>query len=190
VDVKEVRLPAEIQDKTVNALYQFEALASPRGKRWYLTRRTAEEDSAACRSHKELMDSVTKGNRSIYLSTIFLSKHARVNTDRPSLAYSMMFGVRVPDYEMERKFWRDGHYEGGYLFRDSVIIEMTPPQEEGADWKVTFDWQNDNRGPSVQPLEPKKLKGGKVELTIPFDSEKIPGIAGQLRFVVSAWNDM
>jgi chloramphenicol 3-O-phosphotransferase len=190
VDIKEVRLPAEIQDKTVNALYQFEALASPRGKRWYLTRRTAEEDSAACRSHKELMDSVTKGNRSIYLSTIFLSNRARVNTDRPSLAYSMMFGVRVPDYEMERKFWRDGHYEGGYLFRDSVVIEMTPPQKERADWIVTFDWQSDNRGPSSQPLEPKKLKGGKVELTIPFDSETTPGIAGQLRFVVSAWNDL
>ena len=190
VDVKDIRVPADIQDKPVNALYQFEALASPRGKRWYLTRRTAEEDSAACRSYKELMDPGTKANRSIYLSTVFLSKRARVNQDRPSLAYSMTLGVRVPDYEIERKFWPDGHYEGGYLFRDSLIVEMTPPQEDGADWKVTFDWQSDNRGPASQPLAPKKLKGGKVELAIPFDSETTPGIAGQLRFVVSAWNDL
>jgi hypothetical protein len=189
LDVKEVRVPTAIQGKDVNALYQFEVLASPRGKRWYLTRRTAEEDSAACRSHKELVDPATKANQRIYLSTVFLSKRARVNPDRPSLAYSMMLGVRVPDYEIERKFWPDGHYEGGYLFRDSVIIEMIPPQEEGADWIVTYDWQRDNRGPANEPLSPKKLKGGKVEITIPFDSETIPGIAGQLRFVVSAWNE-
>jgi len=189
VDVKEVRVPTAIQGKDLNALYQFEVLASPRGKRWYLTRRTAEEDSAACRSHKELVDPTTKANQRIYLSTVFLSKRARVNPDRPSLAYSMMLGVRVPDYEIERKFWPDGHYEGGYLFRDSVIIEMTPPQDEGADWIVTYDWQSDNRGPANEPLSPKKLQGGKVEIAIPFDSVTTPGITGQLRFVVSAWNE-
>jgi hypothetical protein len=70
-----------------------------------------------------------------------------------------------------------------------VIVEIVPPQEDGADWKVTFDWQNDNRGPASQPLAPKALKGGKVQLTIPFDSETIPGISGKLRFVVSEWND-
>ena len=189
VDIEEVRLPAEIQGKTVNALYEFEVMASPRGKRWYLTRRTAEEDSVACRSHKELMDSGTKAKRSIYLSTVFLAKRARVNPKRHSLAYSMTLGVRVPDYEIERKFWPDGHYEGGYLFRDSVIMEMVPPQEDGADWEVTFDWQNDNRGPASQPLAPKKLKGDKVQLTIPFASDTTPGISGQLRCVVSVWND-
>ncbi|MGH7229265.1 MAG: hypothetical protein ACREIH_08630, partial [Nitrospiraceae bacterium] len=189
VDIEGVRLPTTIQDKTVNALYEFEVLASPRGKRWYLTRRTAEEDSVACRSHEELMDSGTKAKRSIYLSTIFLSKRARVNPKRLSLAYSMTLGVRVPDYEIERKFWPDGHYEGGFLFRDSVIMELVPPQEDGADWKVTFDWQNDNRGPASQPLAPKKLKGDKVQLSIPFDSDTTPGISGQLRFVVSVWND-
>lgn len=188
VDIEEVRLPTEIQGETVNALYQFEVLASPRGKRWYLTRRTAEEDSVVCRSHQELVDSGMKARRSIYLSSVFLSKRARVNPKRPSLAYSMTLGVRVPDYEIERKFWPDGHYEGGYLFRDSVIIEMVPPQEDGAGWNVTFDWQKDNRGPVSQPLAPRTLKSGKVQLTIPFDSDTTPGISGQLRFVVSEWN--
>lgn len=189
VDIDEVRLPPAIQGKAVDALYQFEVLASPRGKRWYLTRRTAEEDSAACRTHKELMDPATKARRSLYLSTVFLSKRWRVNPKRPSLAYNMTLGVRVPDYEVERRFWPDGHYEGGYLFRDSVIIEIVPPQEEGGDWTVTFDWQNDDHGAESQPLDPKRLRGGKVELTIPFDSEKSPGISGRLRFVVSEWND-
>lgn len=188
-DVTAVHVPGPIQDQSVTALYQFEILASPRGKRWYLTRRTAEEDSCACRSHQELTDPAKKDRRSLYLSSIFLANRARVNPHRPSLAYSMTFGVRVPDYEVERKFWPDGHYEGGYLFRDSVIVEMVPPRDKGADWQVTFDWQNDNRGPASQPLAPKKLKAGRVQLTVPFDSETTPGISGQLRFVVSQWNE-
>ncbi len=190
LDIEEVRLPTAIQDKEVNALYQFEVLASPRGKRWYLTRRIAEEDSVACRTHEELIDPKTKDRRSIILSTIFLSKRARVNPKRRSLAYSMTLGVRVPDYEIDRKFWPDGHYEGGYLFRDSVVIEIVPPPEEdGADWKVTFDWQSDNIGPASQLLTPTKVKGGNVELNVGVESGTTPGITGQLRFIVSEWND-
>ncbi|MCP9471996.1 MAG: hypothetical protein NNA30_04620 [Nitrospira sp.] len=188
VEVTGVRLPADLEGKTVNALYQFEVLAAPRGKRWYLTRRTAEEDSAACRTYRELTDPKSKGRRSLYLSTIFLSKRARVRQDRPSLAYGVTLGVRVPDYEIERKFWPDGHYEGGYLFHDTVIVELIPPANEEADWAVRFDWQSDNRGPVSHSLDPKKLKGGKVELDVPFDSETTPGVTGLLRFIVSEWN--
>ena len=59
LDVAEVRLPPDVQaeadkNKEVEALYQFEVLASPRGKRWYLTRRVAEEDSVACRTLEQL----------------------------------------------------------------------------------------------------------------------------------------
>ena len=50
-------MPAELKGDDekgkVDALYQVELLASPRGKLWYLTRRTAEEDSVACFTHKE-----------------------------------------------------------------------------------------------------------------------------------------
>lgn len=188
-DVEEIRLPTDVQKeandgKEINALYQFEVLASPRGKQWYLTRRIAEEDSVACRSHKALMDA----SNSLYLSTIFLSLRQRVDPTRPSLAYSLTLGVRVPDYEVDRKFWPNQHYEGGYLFRDSVVVEMIPPSESDGDWQVTYDWQSDNLGQAATPLDPKALRSGKVELTIPFDSDTTPGIRGKLRFVASGWN--
>ena len=188
-DVEAVQVPPEIQGKPVNALYQFELLASPRGKRWYLSRRVAEEDSVACRSHQELVDPENKGARSIFLSTIFLANRARVNQERPSLAYGLTLGVRVPDYEVERKFWPDAHYEGGYLFRDTMIVEMVPPQQPGESWTVAFDWQSDNVGRASRPLSYETLKTGKLQMTIPFGSNSTPGIAGQLRFVVSSWND-
>lgn len=189
VDVESVQLPPEIQGKPVNALYQFELLASPRGKRWYLTRRMMEEDSVACRSHQELVDPANKRARSIFLSTVFLANRARVNSLRPSLAYGLTLGVRVPDYEVERKFWSDAHFEGGYLFRDEMIVEMTPPQQPKEHWIVTFDWQSDNIGRATRPLAYETLKTGKYLMTIPFGGNRAPGIAGQLRFVVSAWNN-
>ena len=72
VDVTDIRLPAQVQKqqdsgKKVNALYQFEVLASPRGKLWYLTRRTSEEDSVACLSHEEWVAAPRRMDRNISL---------------------------------------------------------------------------------------------------------------------------
>ncbi|MDD5169666.1 MAG: hypothetical protein PHN75_12670 [Syntrophales bacterium] len=189
MDIEAVQLPPEIQGKPVSALYQFELLASPRGKRWYLTRRTAEEDSVACRSYQDLVDPANAKARSIFLSSVFLANSARVNHDRPSLAYGLTLGVRVPDYEVERKFWLDGHFEGGYLFRDTMIVEIVPPQKEGDRWTVNFDWQSKNVGRASQTLAYETLKSGKMQMAVPFGSKNAPGISGQLQFVVSAWND-
>ena len=191
LDVEDIRLPEDIQKeaesgKKIGALYQFEVLASPRGKLWYLTRRVAEEDSVACLAHDDWLKSPRPCK--LYLSTIFLAKRARVNKARPSLAYSMTLGVRVPDYEVERKLWIDEHYEGGYLFRDAVVIELVPPETEDGDWEVKYDWQSDNIGQASQALPAKELNNGKVELTIDFGSDTSPGIRGKLRFVVSRWN--
>lgn len=189
VDVEEVRLPPEIQDKTVNALYQFELLASPRGKRWYLTRRIAEEDSPACRTHKDLMDPANKTARSIFMSTVFLANRGRVDLARSTLAYGLTLGVRVPDYEVNGQFWKKGHFEGGYLFRNSMIVEIDQPQQEGGTWTVNFDWQSEKPGQASRQLDYKTLKGGTMQMVVSFgDKTNAPGIAGQLRFMVSAWN--
>lgn len=188
VEVASVQLPSSINGKAVNALYQFEVTASPRGKRWFLTRRMAEEDSVACRTHQQLVDPANRDARKIYLSSVFLANRARVDSLRPSLAYGLTLGVRVPDYEIENRFWLDGHYEGGYLFRDSVIIEMVPPAQAGGEWTVKFDWQSENLGQASKSLSYTNLQGDKIKLDIPFGNQHAPGISGSLRFVVSAWN--
>jgi hypothetical protein len=192
VDVAQLRLPADVQaeadaGKPVDALYQFEALASPRGKLWYLTRRVAEEDSVACASHAALAQ-LPPGDpgRRIYLSSVFLARMWRVNPRRKSLAYSLTLGVRVPDYEVARSFWPDRHYEGGYLFRDAVIVEMTPKGEQ--DWTVKYGWQSKTPGLAAEPLTPTPLDAGRLEFLIPFGSDTTPGVNGQVRCVVSSWN--
>lgn len=192
VDVNDIRLPEAVQASVkkgnkVNALYQFETLISPRGKMWYLSRRVSEEDSVACLSQAEYDARGRKGS-ALYLSSVFLANRARVNQARASLAYSMSLGVRMPDYEVERRLWFNEHYEGGYLFRDSIILEMVPPQAKGGNWQVKYAWQGQGSVPATHEIDTKKVKGGKIEVRIPFDSTTTPGISGQLRFVVSLWN--
>ena len=200
LDVTHIAIPQELEaaDKKgeVAALYQFEALAAPRGKRWFLTRRVSEEDSVAVRDHAALTKATPEKPVSVYLSSIFLAKRYKVNSKRPSLAYTLSLAVRVPDYELKKKFWPDRHYEGEYLFRDSIVVEMTPPASETGKWKVTYNWQRHDVGQSVIPVPPEeleKLDDGSVVLTFPFTTgdatpPRSPGIAGRLRFVVSRWN--
>lgn len=188
VDITGVALPQALEGRKVQALYQVELLTGPRGKRWYLSRRTAEEDSPACRTHAELTEASKKNRRSIYLSTVFLANRARVDQERPSLAYAMNLGVRVPDYQAEEVFWPDQHYEGGYLFRDTAIVEMVPPAAAGGDWSVKFSWQGGGAAQAATELPYRKLKEGKVQVLIPFDSGGKPGISGKVRLLIGAWN--
>ena len=102
----------------------------------------------------------------------------------------MTLGVRVPDYEIDRKLWVNEHYEGGYLFRNAVVLEMTPPDKPGEKWKIAYAWQGTAVNLVTDEIAAKTIKGGKVEVKIPLpsDGKTMPGIEGQLRFVVSAWN--
>ena len=191
LDIDEVRLPQGLEASAdqVEALYQFELLAAARGKRWFLSRRVAEEDSPACRTHTQLTKPQQPQDRSIYLSSVFLANRARVNADRPSLAYAMTIAARVPDYQIEKRFWPDQHYEGGNLFRDTAIIEMTPPQVEGGDWVVKFNWMSKASGVATRTLKYTELAGADaVQLEIPFENPKKPGLSGRIRLVVRPWN--
>jgi len=195
LDIADLRLPKAVQDaaagRPVNALYQIELLASPRGKLWYLTRRTAEEDSAACVAHSNWQQ-----RPSLYLSSVFLANYARINPRRRTLAYSMTLGVRVPDYEIEKRLWPNEHYEGSYLYRDTVIVELQPPRNADEQWKFTYSFQGTGVSSASSELTPTALKTGNVQVSLPIDSDgpsggnpANPAIKGTLRFVVSGWND-
>jgi hypothetical protein len=199
LEIDDIRLPDKVQQeadagRAVNALYQIEVLASPRGKLWYLTRRTTEEDSVACVSHVGW-----KKDASQYLSTVFLANRAKVNKNRRSLAYGMTLGVRVPDYEIEKRLWLNEHFEGGYLFRNALILEMVPPTKEGEAWKVKYAWQDAGVSMADTEITPTQLKSGRIEVSVPFDSSTVaangkmkptnPGIRGRLRFVIEGWNE-
>ena len=197
LDIEDVRLPAAVQQKAaegrdVNALYQIELLASPLGKLWYLTRRMAEEDSVACLEHAGW-----QGHGSMYLSSLFLANRARVVPERKSLSCSLRLGIRAPDYEIEKRFWRNEHYEGGYLFQDAVVVSVLPPADNDV-WAVACAWQGSGIAEPTNALLVKPLLGGRVQVEIPFDSCAVnslgirqpssPGVRGKIRLVFESWN--
>ena len=202
MDIDEIRLPPDVlkaadgQPEKINALYQIEMLASPRGKLWYLTRRTSEEDSVACVTHAGWLAG-TKPCAS-YLSTVFLANRAKVNPRRRSLAYGLTLGVRVPDYEIDHRLWLNQHFEGGYLFRNALILELEPPRADGTPWKVKYAWQDAGVAAASTALTPQQIAGEAVEVAVEVDSTSIapdgsrqpttPGIKGRLRFVIRGWN--
>jgi hypothetical protein len=190
LDLDTLDLPAEVQaaatGKDVDALYQFELLASPRGKLWFLTRRIAEEDSVACLRYQDWIAAAKP--RSFYLSSAFLSKSSRVNPDRPSLGYSATLGIRVPDFEINRKLWVDEHFEGGYVFRDSLVLEAFFPAKEGDPWRLATKWQSGAGTPGEALVDFATAKDGVVQVSADVNSATHGKVAGRLRLAISPWN--
>jgi len=190
LDLDTLELPAKVvaaaAGREVDALYQFELLASPRGKLWYLTRRVSEEDSVACLRYQDWTPGTS---RQFYLSSTFLSKTARVNKDRPSIGYSATVGIKVPDFEIARQLWVDEHFEGGYVFRDSLVLEAFFPEDGGdGSWRITSKWQSSAEPPAEFRVDLAKAPDGRVEVPAILKSGTQGTVEGRLRFVLSSWN--
>jgi pimeloyl-ACP methyl ester carboxylesterase len=190
LDIEKVSLPPAVEDEVnagqkLEAGYQFEFSAAPKGKRWFLTRRQSVEDSSACRSHEELSGG-DKRRRSIYLSSVFLSKWAKVDNDS-SLSYAMTISAKTPDYAINRRFLPNAHYEGTDLFRGTAIARLTPPASDNASggWCVNLSWL-DAKGTVNKVLQFSKEQVSQ-DICLPFDQPKIPGIKGVLRLKVQPW---
>ena len=205
LDIETLELPdavvKEANGKNIDALYQVEVLAAPRGKPWYLTRRVAEEDSVACLRHENWVKDPGKYGK-IHLSTAFLSTKFKTDkTDKTdTLSYIVTIGVKVPDYEVDGAFWTKHHYEGSYLFHGSVLVSVTPPGD-GRGWQVKYDWQTDTVHEPTTKLDRdapendsavlRHADDGSSILSIdlpPRPREVTPAVTGQLRFVISEWN--
>jgi virulence-associated protein VagC len=190
MQVDAVRLPEALQAQAdeVEALYQFELLARPRGKRWYLSRRTAEEDSPACRTHAQLTRQQASGGNLVYLSTAFLANRAKVSQQDRSLAYAMDLAVRVPDYQLRKRFWPDQHFEGSHLLRDGLLISLEPPLQPGGEWRILHSWESQHVGQATQALSYQALADGGLRLELPLPSAGLtPGLDGKVVLIVSAW---
>jgi hypothetical protein len=188
-DIAGVTLPAGVQaekdaGKTVSALYQFEVTAAPRGKRWLLTRRIAEEDSVACRTLQELTERSAGNSVPVYLSTIFLDSKKSLDPHN-GYVYFVRFSARVPDFEVDRILWMKEHYEGGNLFSDLAIIKIRP----GNPLEAHFRWQSDAMTIPDHPLNLVNATANSFDLLIPFESRAVPGITGMLRLAASTWNE-
>jgi hypothetical protein len=192
LQVDKLTLPPKIQraldeGHEIKASYHFEVAGRVRGQYWDLHRRLTAENSAIFRSYDALTDPV--GPRHPHLFSTFLSARARVNKRRASLGFSIDLGVQVPQYEVDRRLQLDDHYEGGYLFRDKINLDVIPLPESDpkTQWRLRYGF--DSSTPNRTSTEAEaSTNGDALEFRIPIVQRTKPGIEAQLILTARPWN--
>ncbi len=199
LEIDELTLPPAVQKeyeagKQVRASYLFEVSVSIRGKSWQLHRRTANENSAIFRKFDELFPKrdakkkVWKPDRSAspMLFNVFLDM-GQSQTGK-TLAFAADLCVRVPEYIVDGVLFFKNHFEGGYLFRDMVMIEAAPPTTENAKWKITYQYAS-QQGQAPAPATIIGEDDDLLTFDIPVEQPNAPGIKARLRIETRFWND-
>jgi hypothetical protein len=192
LEIDELTLPPAVQrekdaNRQVRAGYFFEVTVSVRGKPWQLHRRTMSENSAIFRRYNELFPSNGKP-ASPTLFNLFLdtSQSQTKDSARPTLAFAADLCVRVPEYEVDKVLFLKDHFEGGYLFRDTVMLEAAPPVTPNDTWTLEF-WfasERDRR----QKAKVVAQNDGELTFEIPIVQATPPGIRARLRVRTTNWN--
>ena len=203
LEIDELTLPPSVQaekdaGKSVKASYLFEVTVSVRGKAWQLHRRIDSENSAIMRKFDQLFpnrDPQTKAwlpdrNASPQLFNVFLDKDQSQmkGSGQPlSLAFAADICVRATGYEVDGLLFFKNHFEGGYLFRDMVTLEATPPQMQDGSWRIQYRFENQRD---------KDWQGAKVRedaevltFEIPIEQLTPPGIRARLHVETRFWNE-
>jgi pimeloyl-ACP methyl ester carboxylesterase len=202
LNIDNISLPAEIQrahdeGKNISASYQFEIAVSVRGCQWQVTRREVREHSAIFRTYKQLFPGkngstpVPDRSMSPHLFSIFLDPEKSVKRSR-SVSFAFDVKVLVPDYEIDKVMFMKRHYEGGFIYRELILIEAFPDKNEPSGWRVKYGYQDINPGkPGVDAtLEPisSSNPGAGFKFTIPVEQKTRPGLRGELRIEARPWS--
>lgn len=197
LDIDDITLPEEVQaaldkGKSVKASYQFEVVASVRGAQWQITRREARENSAIFRGYDELFPAAGGARtpdrgKSPHLFSLFLDPNKSVVASG-SVSFAFDIKVLVPDYEIDGLLFLKRHYEGGFVYRDLIIVEAFPDPAAKYGWRVFYGAQDVHPGkPGIEatlyPLQ--DADGYAFDMTIIQDVR--PGLTGTLRVEMRPW---
>ncbi|MBZ0100555.1 MAG: hypothetical protein K8I65_00140 [Thermoanaerobaculia bacterium] len=185
-----IALPPEIakkcqQGKKVKASYHVEVVARMRGKRWDLHRRTTGEESAILVPFAKV-----EAASEINLVSAFLMSSERVDLRRAGLGFSIDLGVLVPEYEVDGALFLKHHFDGGYLFRDKVNLEVSWGVGERPRMRFGFDSQAPNGMTGEASVAPVAEGGGTVgyEFRIAIQQDTKPGMKAELILRTFGWN--
>jgi hypothetical protein len=201
LDFSYVSLPVEVEAEykkgtRVRASYRVEVVASIRGCQWQMHRRTVRENSAIQRTYDELFPALVEDERgpsrvnSPHLFSVFLDPTKSMNTRTKSVAFAFDLAVLVPDYELDGVLWLNRHYEGGYLYRELILVEATPKAELPGGWRISYGYQSETPNVANKKTDVQQLDDGGLTFAIPVNSpkNKVPGITADLRIELRNWN--
>lgn len=199
-DIDEITLPIEVQkdldaDQDVKASYQFETSVSIRGCNWQFTRRSVRENSEIFRSYDELFpkmpgsqDRRPDRSKSPHLFSVFLDPEQSVKQSK-SASFSVDLTLLVPDYVVDGKLFMKRHYEGGYILREQILIEIIKDDQAPSGFHIKYGYQGTNPGkPGITAEPTKNSTGSLLEISIPVKQTSNPGVTGALRIMASTWS--
>lgn len=199
LDVDAILLPVDVQKafdegKTVRASYQFEVVVSLRGCQWQMHRRTVREYSAMFRTYDHLFPKQPDGTRqpdrrqSPHLFSVFLDPAKSTKGSR-SVSFAFDLAVLVPDYEVDGLLFLDRHYEGGYIYRELILIEAIPDEKAPEGWRILYGYQSETPNAARKKAETRPLAGERgLAFDIEVDQKKRPGIDATLRVEARPWS--
>lgn len=199
--IDDITLPVEVQKaydggKEVRASYQFEVAVSVRGCQWQLTRREVRENSAIFRTYDQLFPGKDRTKRapdrtmSPHLFSVFLDPRRSVKQSKSvSLAFDMK--VLVPDYEVNGVLFLKRHYEGGFIYRELILVEAFPDKTAPGGWRAKYGYQDINPGkPGVDAAFRTLVNADPaagLAFDIPIQQKARPGLLGTLRIEARPW---
>ena len=200
LDIDDITLPIEVQKafdegSDVKASYEFEIAVSVRGCQWQMTRREKRENSAMFRTYGQLFPGKDRTHRppdrdaSPHLFSAFLDSSKSVKASK-SVSFAFDLKVLVPDYEVDGVLFLKRHYEGGYIYRDLVLVEAWRDDTAQNGWRVRYGFQEMNPGKPGRTVDTTALSGTNgpgVTFSIPIEQRARPGLVGRLRIEARPW---
>jgi len=202
LDIDDITLPTEVQKefmagKKVRASYQFEVAVSVRGCQWQMTRREVRENSAIFRSYDDLFpgddntERLPDRTQSPHLFSIFLDPKKSVKTSK-TVSFAFDIKVLVPDYEIDGVLFIKRHYEGGFIFRELLLVEAFPDEMALGGWRIKYGYQDINPGKpgkeaTTHPLDRNNDMNKGLAFDIPIGQNARPGLRGTLRIEARPW---
>jgi hypothetical protein len=165
-----------------------------------MTRREVRENSAIFRTYDQLFPGVPGTHRppdrtaSPHLFSAFLDPDKSVvvdaETNRKADSVSLAFDLKVlvPDYEVDGLLFMSRHYEGGYVFRDCIVVEAFPDRNAPGGWRIMYGSQDVNPGLATRRAATTPLDGeAGLQFSIPIHQSAGPGLTGALRIEARPW---
>lgn len=192
--VDDITLPKPVQrekdkGKEIRASYHIETTARVRRDTCFLHERRVSQESAIFRDY----DRMVKERKPVYLFSGYLMKSAKGSTATDTaLAFAVHVGIQVPAYEVDNRFWFDEHYEGGYVFDETITFHVR--MRSG---KVTIKYglaSRDGLGQANRAIRSQAEDGGILSVEIPLGFQRKtkkpprPGFRGSLLIEATPWN--
>jgi hypothetical protein len=199
LDIDDITLPVEVQkemdaSKPIHASYQFEVAVSVRGCQWQMTRREARENSAIFRTYEQLFPGKAGTHRppdrdqSPHLFSVFLDPKESVKSSG-SVSFAFDLKVLVPDYEVNGVLFMKRHYEGGFIYRELILVEAFADKNAPGGWRVKYGYQEMNPGKPGKDADTRALDGeAGLTFEIPIEQNARPGLRGKLRIEARPWS--